>query len=427
MGENPIVSRIEQEADMKRRSAQITAWLLAVVMMAGAVSGGMLPASCTKAATTFHLEGLWQGDDMWEEPPADPSEPAEEIPEESDFQITGGTLIKYNGEENVVRVPSNVKVIDTYAFFGNSGIKAVILPSSVTAVRRFAFSDCPSLRYIVFTKNVISISDKAIDECRKLTNIVAPKGSGPYEYARSRDIPVVVDETLCFLEKKVVMLPGDLTKNTLLNNVYPVDWKSSNKKVATVMANGRVRAKRAGRTVITAVAGGKKCRFHVVVQRLTEKNRVNQIIRTSVQKDMTKYQKIKAVHNWFIKNVRYDIRLFTEGKIPSVSHTSRGALVKGVAVCDGYAYAFQKVMKKLGIACRFVTGASGGVGHAWNMVKLGGKWYHVDVTFDDPIINGSDKNKTPFYEFFLKSSSVMKKSHSWRRGNYPACTSRKYD
>ena len=85
------------------------------------------------------------------------------------------------------------------------------------------------------------------------------------------------------------------------------------------------------------------------------------------------------------------------------------------------------VIRKLKIPCRFVTGSSGSVGHAWNMVKLSGKWYHIDVTFDDPIINGTNTNKKPYYTYFLKSSSVMKKTHHFTASKYPKCNSKKYD
>ena len=98
-----------------------------------------------------------------------------------------------------------------------------------------------------------------------------------------------------------------------------------------------------------------------------------------------------------------------------------------MAVCDGYAYAFQKIMKHLHIPCRFVVGRSGKIGHGWNMVKLEGKWYHIDVTFDDPIVNGSDANTIPRYKYFLKSTSVMRRTHTWKISKYPKCKSKKYD
>ena len=197
--------------------------------------------------------------------------------------------------------------------------------------------------------------------------------------------------------------------------------------MAKVSSSGKVKAKKTGKATITATANGKKYKYKVTVLKKTEKNRVKQIIKVSVKKDMTKYEKIKAVHNWFIKNVKYDYYHYLSGNVPMVSHTAKGALLKKVAVCDGYAYAFQKVMKKLGIGCKFVVGTGGGGGHAWNMVKTGGKWYHVDVTFDDPIVNRSNANTTPYYTYFMKSSSVMKKTHSWKTSQYPKCTSKKYD
>ena len=96
------------------------------------------------------------------------------------------------------------------------------------------------------------------------------------------------------------------------------------------------------------------------------------------------------------------------GYVPSVSHK---ALLKKVAVCDGYSHAFQMVMRKLKIPCRFVTGSSGSVGHAWNMVKLSGKWYHIDVTFDRPDYqwhkNASTKNRI-IHTFFHHRTRFQK-------------------
>ena len=182
-----------------------------------------------------------------------------------------------------------------------------------------------------------------------------------------------------------------------------------------------------GKATITATVNGKKITYKVTVLKKTMKQRVNQIVKSVVKKGMSNYQKVKAVHNWLIKNVKYDYYRFLSGRVPKISHTARGALLKKLAVCDGYAHAFDMVMKKLKIKSKFVVGFANGGGHAWNMVKLGGKWYHIDTTFDDPIIDKSNKNTTPFYTYFLKSSSVMQKDHSWKKSKYPKCTSTKYN
>lgn len=65
----------------------------------------------------------------------------------------------------------------------------------------------------------------------------------------------------------------------------------------------------------------------------------------------------------------------------AMRYTAYGALVNGQAVCQGYALAYQDIMNALGVPC--ITIASEKIDHAWNMVKLGNSYYHVDVTWDD--------------------------------------------
>ena len=346
---------------------------------------------------------------------------------EPEFLISGTKLLSYNGTASVVTVPDNVTEIGSMAFRNNSNVRAVILPESVKTIRQCAFYNCLHLTYIVIPKSVSALSKNFVYGCEKLTNFVTPKKSSADSYAAENDIPTATDTKVQPLRKKCYLLVGDSDKNILLNCLSKVKWKSSRKKVATVTAGGKIKAKKAGRAVLTATADGRKYTCQVIVWKKTEKKRLNQIVRSSVEAGMSRYEKIRAVHNWFIRNVKYDYYRYQFGRVPAVSHKAEGALLKKVAVCDGYAHAFQMVMKKLKIPCRFVVGGSSGVGHGWNMVKLGGKWYHIDVTFDDPIVNDSNKNTKPYYTYFLKSSSVMKKTHKWKKSKYPKCNSKKYN
>lgn len=63
--------------------------------------------------------------------------------------------------------------------------------------------------------------------------------------------------------------------------------------------------------------------------------------------------------------------------------TSYGALIDGVAVCEGYSRAMQLLCKKAGIPCTLVLGLSKDDDHMWNLVQLDNEWYHLDVTWDD--------------------------------------------
>ncbi|MEG0371660.1 MAG: hypothetical protein RR645_05125, partial [Clostridium sp.] len=95
-------------------------------------------------------------------------------------------------------------------------------------------------------------------------------------------------------------------------------------------------------------------------------------------------------------------------------------LISKVGVCDGYAISMKKMLDKIDIPNIVVVGTSAGVGHAWNIVKLNGKWQHVDSTWDDPIYrkNGNIVQIIR-YDYFLKSDEYMKKDHIWNTANYP--------
>jgi Uncharacterized protein involved in cytokinesis, contains TGc (transglutaminase/protease-like) domain len=72
-----------------------------------------------------------------------------------------------------------------------------------------------------------------------------------------------------------------------------------------------------------------------------------------------------------------------------------GALLRGVATCDGTALATKVLMNRAGIRCGCVHGTKGdGTGHMWNIVELNGSFYHLDATkggYLDNIFNLTDE------------------------------------
>lgn len=97
---------------------------------------------------------------------------------------------------------------------------------------------------------------------------------------------------------------------------------------------------------------------------------------------MSDYEKSLLLHDALSSHVTYDLTA------PAM-HTAYGALVNGRAVCDGYAEAYQCLLREAGITSHIVVGysvnpSSGkGEGHAWNLVELDGEYYYTDVTWDD--------------------------------------------
>lgn len=156
-------------------------------------------------------------------------------------------------------------------------------------------------------------------------------------------------------------------------------------------------------------------------------SKVKDIISSVIKSNMKDYEKEAALHDYIVNNTKYDIR-FSNGKMPKESYTAYGVLIDGVGVCQGYAQAMDRLLTSCGIENMMVTGeandGSGWVGHAWNIVKIAGKYYELDTTWDDPITkDGSNKLR---HSYFNVTDEELSKNHKWDRKNYPACDETAY-
>ena len=152
--------------------------------------------------------------------------------------------------------------------------------------------------------------------------------------------------------------------------------------------------------------------------------KVDSILNEIIKPGMTAYQKEIAVHDYLINNCEYDYEGLNSNKISDESYTAYGALCLGIAVCEGYAEAAYILLNRSGVESLIITGESRGVGHAWNLVKIGGEYYHLDVTWDDTMQSGSE-NAIRYYYFNLSDKDIGQ-DHEWNSANYPVCTADKY-
>ncbi len=111
----------------------------------------------------------------------------------------------------------------------------------------------------------------------------------------------------------------------------------------------------------------------------------------------TDYEKVKAIHDYIIKRVSYDQTL--------KKRSAYNALIGKSSVCEGYAAAAYRMFTDAGIECRIVTGNAGGGPHSWNIVKVEGKWYNIDLTWDDPITSSGEQVLR--YDYFLKNTKAF--------------------
>lgn len=145
------------------------------------------------------------------------------------------------------------------------------------------------------------------------------------------------------------------------------------------------------------------------------------------------YEQVKAIHDYLVLHVDYDYENLAAGTLPDTAFTKEGALLLHSAVCEGYARAFSYLCGQAGIEELLVYGtADDGTGvqtHAWNQVRVDGEWYNVDVTWDDPILNGQvvTDGSNRIYDYFLVPDSVLQDDHTAEspKDRHP-CTSDRY-
>ena len=139
----------------------------------------------------------------------------------------------------------------------------------------------------------------------------------------------------------------------------------------------------------------------------------------AVPKNVSEVEKVLAVNDYLVLNTAF------AGEKNTTAFTAYHALVGKSAVCQGYALAFSLIMSKLGITACVVT--SNSMMHMWNMVELGGKWYHVDVTWNDPepdVLGGV------LHKYLLLSDAKIRDvnhKHSGWNSDAPKATDKSYD
>lgn len=127
---------------------------------------------------------------------------------------------------------------------------------------------------------------------------------------------------------------------------------------------------------------------------------------------MSDFEKLLALHDSLVNHTRY---------LEAGGGDVRDALCGACGSCEAYSSTLCLMLELAGITSRVVTGAADGP-HAWNLVKLDDKWYHVDATWNDPVIaNGS--REVVSHAYFCLSDAEMARTHSWNRDLYPASAS----
>ena len=107
-------------------------------------------------------------------------------------------------------------------------------------------------------------------------------------------------------------------------------------------------------------------------------------ITAQIGENWTPLQKALYLHDYIATHGQYDTisRVDVENKIDERRRDAYGMLIDGIGVCQGYTLAYRLLLDRVGIKSGTVTSDS--MNHVWNLIRIDGNWYHVDVTWDDP-------------------------------------------
>ena len=294
-------------------------------------------------------------------------------------------------ELNSISFPSGLKTIGSYAFYNCRLASAVTIPDSVQNIGKYAFIQT-SITSISIPSSVTTVDGSCFKGCRSLSSInVYSAGSAAnyksisgvlydasvntlvaYPHNREGSTYAIEDGTteigtLAFAHDAWVKL-GDLTVPDSVASCAEDAFINGSTIILHLNSNEYM-MEYAERKGITCVMGSVSDEDGSQIKTLTEK--VNWIVATYVKPGMSDFQKAVVLHDWLIGHVEYD-STYSKG-------TAYNALIQGTAICQGYTEAYRLLLNKIGISNQFAYGPN----HVWNVVQLGGNWYHIDCQGDD--------------------------------------------
>ena len=147
---------------------------------------------------------------------------------------------------------------------------------------------------------------------------------------------------------------------------------------------------------------------------------IDKLMNEHLSDDMTMEEKIQKMHDIIINNTKYDKVRADTNQSNYDSARITGLLYDHYAICSGYTDAMAVILSKLGVK-NFKVASND---HIWNALQLDGKWYHLDLTWDDPI-SSSGKDILLHTYFLIDDTELtklnMKESmgeHTYNRNIY---------
>ena len=317
-----------------------------------------------------------------------------------------------------ISLPTTVNTID-YNAFCSSGITSISVPS-VTVFGTNVFRDCKSLKSVTLPNNISTLTYSMFKGCTSLESIDIPNSISSIDAFVFEGCTSLKSVTISRYPEK--MFKNDVFKGcTSLENLNISDPAILDTLFVRQSLNDCKKFNKINNQTIVSYRSQRynpnaepvfQSAFDEVIRKNFRycdihkfaffeeylKAIVKYTVGTNTHSGMTTGQKIKALHDWVCDKVNY---AFVNGEPdPSTEcHVDSSVFMRDTTVCDGYARALTLLLREAGIESYYLSSKT----HAWCMVKLGNRYFHVDPTHDD---NPRD------YDHFLKSDNDIKKCSS---------------
>ena len=290
------------------------------------------------------------------------------------------TIRAYRGKSKEVVVPSTidgmpVTVIDFFSF-QDTNITSIVLPETLKLIQQRAFLGCDTLQSLTIN-GPTEISAKAFSDCTALTSVTISD-----EAYTNSDIGFEAFKNCPNLY--TVNGVNAITHETDENGIeYPV----LDPAVTEAVRNNFCRSINVG----------------FVNDYCTEL--CEYIVATETDPWMSDAIKARQLHDWLIYHCEYEDRANGEATYDNENHVASSVFLSyavnergegiGETVCDGFSKAYTMLLAAADIESYYVGHSL----HAWNVVKIDGNYYTVDITNDNSSYNNL-KNKSPYSTYY---------------------------
>ena len=353
-----------------------------------------------------------------------------------------------------ITLPDRLRCIESSAFSGCSSLKKLILPDSLTKLGSYLFSGCTSLKKLNLPDNITDLAYGTFDGCDATRYSQIGSGTavtlGKYGYAFCEKESGLHLRYLNGSKKKLALVGGisadaesvvipdgvnvlkaeliDILQKTSpfyhcsklryaeipasVNSISPEVFAGVSREFYIKCKRGSY-AEKFARKYGFQYDNGKRKVIGSDISSVSEK--VDWIVSNYITSNMSEREKARVLHDWIVYNCHYDYTYSI--------YNAEGALLLGRGVCDSQSKAYELLCTRAGLANRRFVGkannGSGWEGHAWNLVRIDGQWYHVDVTWDNASITENQSESSPVsgiedYLFFLISDEKIRSmGHDW--------------